>query len=628
MLQELRDKAKSFVSYFLLVLLVLSFGIWGIEDIFRNAGQKDWIAKVGGTKIHPNLVSREFQNEVNQLRNLLGPEFNRAKARELGLLDRALTRLVTVTALNMETAYLGLNIPREQIIRTLEQTPQLRNPDGSFNARLFQSMIAQQGMNEASFIAAQKQIIARNLMMRGLTAPIMVPDAALNDLATAQAQKRVAEIVRISAADLASVPPTKEQLQKYYEANKNNYQAPETRSFKLLVLSPGDAAAGVGVSEEDVKKAYEEHKDSYSVPEKRDVVQVVLADEEKANAFVTDAKQNGLPAAAKTAGLETVKLDNLAKSDVPPELADGIFGASANAVTGPIKTGLGWHVFVVKTIEGGKTPSFDDVKKEVRTRLQEEHSAEAMVQTANKVDDMLAGGKKLDEIAAALDLKVQSFEARDRNGIGADKTGTSNKVPYPDDTLRAAFQYNEGEASPMIERKEGGYLVVEITKVSPAHVLEFSAVESRLKTDWQQNAKGELAKTRAEEIAKELKEGKALSSITGTGVNKSTSPAIAMDDTKQKDVPREVLAPLFNMKKGEAAVVSTATGDVVVRVKEIIPATEKDVEARRAILKNRLAQEWSGMLADELTHALRDIYPVEVDQKGLTALTADTDANS
>ncbi|HVY12813.1 MAG TPA: SurA N-terminal domain-containing protein, partial [Alphaproteobacteria bacterium] len=36
MLQQLRDKAKSFVSFALLILLVLSFGIWGIGDIFRN----------------------------------------------------------------------------------------------------------------------------------------------------------------------------------------------------------------------------------------------------------------------------------------------------------------------------------------------------------------------------------------------------------------------------------------------------------------------------------------------------------------------------------------------------------------------------------------------------------------
>ena len=44
MLQQLRDKAKSFVSFTLLILLVLSFAIWGIGDIFRRTTSHEWVA--------------------------------------------------------------------------------------------------------------------------------------------------------------------------------------------------------------------------------------------------------------------------------------------------------------------------------------------------------------------------------------------------------------------------------------------------------------------------------------------------------------------------------------------------------------------------------------------------------
>ncbi len=37
MLQAIRSKAGSFVVKALFALLILTFGIWGIGDIFRNA---------------------------------------------------------------------------------------------------------------------------------------------------------------------------------------------------------------------------------------------------------------------------------------------------------------------------------------------------------------------------------------------------------------------------------------------------------------------------------------------------------------------------------------------------------------------------------------------------------------
>jgi peptidyl-prolyl cis-trans isomerase D len=78
MLQQLRDKAKSLVSVVLLGLLVLSFALWGIEDIFRNQGRKDWVAMVGNLKIPPVMLEREFQKQTAQLRGVLGPEFTAA----------------------------------------------------------------------------------------------------------------------------------------------------------------------------------------------------------------------------------------------------------------------------------------------------------------------------------------------------------------------------------------------------------------------------------------------------------------------------------------------------------------------------------------------------------------------
>jgi len=52
MLQAIRSKATSLVVKILFAVLICTFAIWGIGDIFRNRSTGEtWVAKVGGLQI-------------------------------------------------------------------------------------------------------------------------------------------------------------------------------------------------------------------------------------------------------------------------------------------------------------------------------------------------------------------------------------------------------------------------------------------------------------------------------------------------------------------------------------------------------------------------------------------------
>lgn len=622
MLQQLRDKSKSFVSSTLLILLVISFGIWGIGDIFRGGASKDWVVKVGDAKLSANVLKREFDNQVTQMRGLLGPDFTAQKAKELGLLDRSIDKLVALTIVNLETNRLGFHIPRSEIVRTLEATPQLRNADGTFNKEMFQQVLASQGMNEAMFIDTQKQIAARNIIVRALSGAVTTPALLLNDLATGYAQKRVAETVLIDPRKVSAPDaPDEAELKKHYDENKESYKAAETRSFEVLTITPADASKDVRVSVEDAQKAFDERKAEFEIPEKRDLLQVVMSDEAKAKEIADAANPATLKYVAKAQGENAVPVDSITRNDLPPILNDAVFGAATGKLVGPIKSNMGYHVFVVEKVIAGKSPEFAEIKDQVIEQLKKDQASEHMVQIANKVDDMLGAGKPLQEIASAQGLALAKFELLDASGDNA-----KTEIPFKAEVLKAAFQYNEGESSPLLESKAGGYALVHVNKVVPSHVMEFDAVKDRVKQDWIANAKTKKAAQLAERISKELKEGKPLSSIAGdSAVSKKTSSPLVADDKKQKDVPREALAPLFDLKKGEVAVVSTADGELVVRVKDIIPGTEKEIEERKKPLAQKLEQDAVAGYLDAYTAALRQAYPVEKDKAGLDRLVGTND---
>lgn len=613
MLQHLRDKAKSFVSSALLILLVFSFGLWGIGDIFRNGFNKDWVVKVGDSKLTAQVIKREFDNQVAQMRSMLGPDFTNQKARDMGFLDRSIDKLVALTTINLETNRLGYAIPKAEILKTLEATPQLRNSDGSFNKQLFAQMLSAQGMNEAMFIDAQKQIAARNILVRAISAATTTPQALIHDMAAAYAQKRIAETILVNPKNITvSEKPDDAALQKFYDDNKENYKAEEARSFSVLTLTPQDASKDIHVSLEDAQKAYDARKAEFEIPEKRDMLQVVVSDEAVAKAIADAANPSTLKSVAKEKGESAVPVDGITRSDLPPTLADAVYAAPIGKLTGPIKSNLGWHVFVVEKITAAKAQTFAEVKTELLEQMKKDQAAEHMVQIANKIDDMLGANKPLEEIASTHGLAVATFELLDKSG-----ESSKTEIPFKGEVLKAAFQYNEGETSPLLESKTGGYALVRVKKVVPAHVLEYSAVKDRVAQDWLAHVKTKKATEIAEGVAKTLKEGKALSSVSGEGLSKKISSPIMVDNKTQKDVPREALAPLFDLKKGEVAVVTTADGELIVRVKDILPGTAEEIEARKKPLATRLEQEAVSTHLDAYTAALRQAYPVEKDKAGL-----------
>ena len=621
MLQQLRDKSKSFVSSTLLILLIFSFGIWGIGDIFRGGFANDWVVKIGDAKLSASVLKREFDNQVTQMRGLLGPDFTNQKAKEMGLLERSIDKLVAMTTVNLETARLGYNIPKTEIIRTLESTPQLRNPDGTFNKQMFDQILAQQGMNETMFIDAQKQIASRNIIVRALSAATTTPDLLLNDMAAGYAQKRVAETILVNPKTINVATPTDEAvLKKYYETDKETYKADETRSFSVLTITPQDASKDIHVSVENAQKAYDERKAELEIPEKRNLLQVVVSDEAKAQDIAASALLGSLKSAAKAKGEDAVAVDDITRNDLPPAYADAVYAASVGKLTGPVQSNLGWHVFVVQKITPAKSPSFAEIKDQLIEQMKKDQYAERMVQIANKVDDMLAANKPLEEIASTHGLAVAKFDNLDKTGENA-----KIEIPFKAEVLKAAFQYNEGESSPLLESKDGGYALVHINKVMPSHVLDFEIVKDRVKKDWVEHEKIKKANETAEAIAKTLKDGKPLSSVTGEGLSKKTSTPIMVDEKTQKEIPREAMAPLFDLKKGEVAVVTIADGTLVIRVKDIIAGSADDIADRKKALKPKLEQEAVSAHLDAYTTALRQAYPVTTDKAGLDRLIGTND---
>src|SRR5690349_14971491 len=80
-------------------LLVVSFAIWGIGDIFRGFGRSS-LAKIGSTEIGIEQFRQLYNDRLQQLGRQLGRPISPDQARALGFDQQLLGQLVSETALD------------------------------------------------------------------------------------------------------------------------------------------------------------------------------------------------------------------------------------------------------------------------------------------------------------------------------------------------------------------------------------------------------------------------------------------------------------------------------------------------------------------------------------------------
>ena len=109
MLQTLRTKAAGLVAKFLFVFLIASFAIWGIGDYAFLRQSDPTAVTVGDVTISATRLGNEYRRELENLRRRLG-QFDDEAARQFGLMERVIERLVSQVILDKAATALGIPV--------------------------------------------------------------------------------------------------------------------------------------------------------------------------------------------------------------------------------------------------------------------------------------------------------------------------------------------------------------------------------------------------------------------------------------------------------------------------------------------------------------------------------------
>ena len=624
-LDTLRKGAGRLFGMILMGLLVLSFGIWGIADVFRNYGSQTLI-KVGNTEITPRDYMRAQQEMLRAMSAQAGRSLSLQEARAMGLDSRVLERLIGGAAVDTHAHDLGLGISEQALLDQIMQDPNFKDPTGNFNPAAFQQALRNIGVTEQGYLASQRETNLRRQILTTIGKAGNTPDVLVTALNRYNGETRTLRFVLVADNAAGSVgDPTDDDLKRYYDNHHSTFTQPEFRKVGILAVTPESVKDQVKISNEDIKAAYEASKETLGTPEKRHVQQIAFPDLSAANAayqklqsgtdFAAIAKEQGLSEADMDLG--TITRSQLAD----PAVADAAFALELNKVSEPVTGKLGTVVLLrVTEITPGKVPSFDDAKADIEMKILRDRASGAIFELHDKIEDQLASGAKLSEIADKLKLTYQTIDEVDRQGRKPD--GTNVTLPAQKDVLNAIFATDTGVENDPIDAKDEGIVWYEVLGVVPEQLKPFEQVKDEVAKDWHIEEERTKVAKYTQELVSSLSGGsKSLDDIAkDLKVEVLTSEPLKRDGMAVYVLPAAV-QQAFTLPEGGYGSAPSGIGEgrIVFKVDKVTPpaaiaAPEEDA------LKVRIKQLLGEDAISEYFAALEQRYGVSVNEQALAKL--------
>jgi len=603
--------SKTFV-WILMGLLIAGLAGFGAVNM---TGTIRTVATVGSQSISVDDYGRELQREIRGIEAQTGQAMPMSQARQLGLDQVVLTRLVSLASLDDEVAGLGVSIGDANLQQEIIEIPAFQGIDGTFDREGYRFALQQAGIDEAEFEADLRAESARTLVQGAIMANAKMPSVMVETLTSFIASRRSFTLAQVDAASLSTpLPePTEADLQAYFDTNSESFTLPESKRLTYVLMTPEMVLDQVEVDEAALRQLFEERSAQYNQPERRLVERLVFGDDAAAKAAMAQLEVNGTTFEALVTGrdlaLSDIDLGDVTVDDLG-DAADAVFAADIGDVVGPLPTSLGPALFRVNGTLAARTTGFDEVQAELRDELAGERARRVIETQAENIDDLLAGGATLEELADETDMQLGDivWTAEAFDGVAAyEGFRTVASAVTDKDFPKVAFL------------DDGGMFALRLDEVLPVRPEPFDKARDRVSAAWHADQLDTALRARAQQAVAQIATS---GDFAETGLNFRVENGLArtayLDNT-----PADFMSQVFEMDTAELRIIGGDGAVFVVRLDDELPPEDTP---ELAAMQNAFGQELDQSLSQALFQAFVQDAQMrakpEIDQRALNAVQA------
>ena len=580
-------------------VLIISFGVWGIADIFRGFGQST-LAKIGHTEISTEQFRQLYTEKLQQIGRQFGRPLTTDQARAFGLDRQVLQQTIAEAALDEEARRLGLGQSDAETMRVIFADPNFKGVGGAFDPARFQATIRQFGFTEQRYVADQRKVSLRRQIAGTISAGLEPPKVLIEALSRFQNEQRSIEYVKLDAAQAGTIdPPSPETLAGYFDDHKTQFRAPEYRKISFVAITPEDIGKWSEVSDEDARKLFEQRRGKLGTPEQRQVSQIVFPNAEEAMAarnriasgmsFEDLAKERGLNPSDVDLGL-------IAKSAIiDPAIADAAFSLPSGEVSQPVQGRFGIALVKIGKIEPGSEPSYESVASNLKKEIATERARKSVAELRDKMEDERGGGAGVIEAAQKLGLTAVTIDAVDRSGRLPNGQLVAD-IPRGLDVVSQAFNSDVGVDNDPIQFN-GGYVWYDVLGITPSRERNLEEVKDQVEARWRDDQIASRLRTKATEMVQKLEHGGNLADEAAAAGSKVETASGFRRDASLPGVPAGAITAAFRTAKDGVGQTAGAGGGewIVFRVTDVnvppVDLASEDMKKLKETLERGLTDE-------------------------------------
>lgn len=642
MLSFARKKASKWIAIGLLGLVLIAmvvtgFGTDGMGGLGGLAGggttSGAQLARVDGKAINEtelnDLINRQFSQARRQQ-----PTLDMATFLGMGAFDQLLDQLIVGRAVDAFGAAQGLVVSQTMVDREIVNIPAFRNFAGRFDDATFRQALQGQNITEAQL----RDDIARALMQRQLIGPIALgartSDGIAREYANLLLERRRGSI-GVVPAELFSqgINPTDAQLAAFYTQNRARFSIPERRVIRYAVIGREQIAAQATASDAEIAAYYRENQAQYGPRQTRTLQQVILPDQAAANTFVQRVRGGtSFADAASAAGFSAQDITFTSQSQEQfaqassADAARQAFAAQQGGTIGPIRTDRGFNVIHVQAIENTPARPLQNVRAEIAGAIEQRKAADLLSALITRVEDGIAGGSSLEEVAQA--NRLQLVTTPPITAAGQVPGQTVQLPPELQPLLRAAFEMDPEDPEPVVETitQNERFALIGIERVVPAAPPPLVQIRDQVRGAFIQQQGVARARQVAQGIVDQLNRGTAPAQAFAAAQPRLPAPqAIDMRRLEisrgGQQVPPPLLA-MFSLPQGRARIVPAPNnaGWFVVFHAERTPGDASQQPQLIATTRNEFSTSATDEFAQQFARAIQGRAEVERNQEAITAM--------
>ena len=492
-----RSLGKSKIAFVLAILFGISLFFFKGGSRYSNLFNSDTVvATVSGTPISTSKFNRTMQMNINKFNQMLGKPITGDEIRSFQIHSLSLGALINDAVFENEYDSIKLIIDESVVAqKTKERIPQLYDKNNKLNETYLNTFLKQQQLKIEDIV----QIInfeTRDEFVNNALFNINYPQYFSSKINNYNNHSRkisyiefLLEEVNIENDIQKYALNMKEELEKYYENNINQYMSKENRNVEYIIFNKKKYANNFVPTNFEIKEYFNANKELYYQKEKRSFIQFNFKKLEEAKNFKSKIQNFINPSDilkfAEENNIRFNEFENLIADEMLEEISKPLFELNQNQQSKIIETSIAKHIIILQSIEPERQLKFDEVKENIKNTITAIELNNYFTDIKNQASEKILNGKSLSEIANDFNLTIslinnitQDYDQYDQS----EEIIISSLIP-------AAFGSNKDFVSDVIDINNDYAYIFNVKEITPSTPLDITSIQEILLNDWKKSKK-------------------------------------------------------------------------------------------------------------------------------------------